>query len=133
MLNSGTVELLDVSRLQSQLLGLERRTARGGHDSIDHARGAHDDVANAVAGALTMATGRGKITWSAVAGHQVFDGGSTRSADPMEIEEKMARMQQQIVASDADYDDEMNRRAICRTANMDWRGLPIDRKRTRHV
>jgi hypothetical protein len=31
-----------------------RRTARGGRDSIDHAPGAHDDVANAVAGALVM-------------------------------------------------------------------------------
>lgn len=129
MLNSGSVELLDVPRLQSQLLGLERRTARGGHNSIDHARGAHDDVANAVAGVLTLATGRGKISWSAVAGHQVFDGGSTRSQDPMEIEEKMARMQQQIIAADADYNDDMNRRAICRTGNSDWRGLPIDRKR----
>ena len=129
MLNSGSVELLDVPRLQSQLLGLERRTARGGHDSIDHARGAHDDVANAVAGVLTLATGRGKISWSAVAGHRVFDGGSTRSQDPMEIEEKMARMQQQIIAADADYNDDMNRRAICRTGNSDWRGLPIDRKR----
>jgi hypothetical protein len=36
-------------------LGLERRTSRGGRDSIDHAPGGHDDVANAVAGALVMA------------------------------------------------------------------------------
>jgi hypothetical protein len=41
--------------LISQLHGLERRTARGGRDSIDHAPGAHDDVANAVAGALVIA------------------------------------------------------------------------------
>jgi hypothetical protein len=33
-----------------QLLGLERKTARGGKDSIDHAPGGKDDVANAVAG-----------------------------------------------------------------------------------
>jgi hypothetical protein len=39
-----------------QLLGLERRTARGGRDSIDHAPGAHDDIANAAAGALTLAS-----------------------------------------------------------------------------
>jgi hypothetical protein len=43
---------LDVPRLHAQLVGLERRTARGGRDSIDHAPGAHDDLANAAAGAL---------------------------------------------------------------------------------
>jgi hypothetical protein len=37
------------------MTGLERRTARSGRDSIDHAFGAHDDVANAVAGALLTA------------------------------------------------------------------------------
>jgi hypothetical protein len=51
LLNSGQVQLLDVPRLHAQWLALERRTARGGPDSIDHAPGAHDDVANAVAGA----------------------------------------------------------------------------------
>jgi len=55
LLNSGKVELLDLPRLTAQLCGLERRTARGGKDSIDHAPGAHDDVANAVAGALLLA------------------------------------------------------------------------------
>jgi hypothetical protein len=54
-LNSGRVELLDHPRLVGQLCGLERRTARGGRDSIDHAPGAHDDIANSVAGALLMA------------------------------------------------------------------------------
>jgi hypothetical protein len=55
LLNSGQVELLDHQRLLAQLLRLERRTARGGRDSIDHAPGGHDDVANAVAGALVGA------------------------------------------------------------------------------
>jgi hypothetical protein len=50
LLNSGRVRLLDIDRLRQQLAGLERRTSRGGRDSIDHAPGAHDDVANAVAG-----------------------------------------------------------------------------------
>jgi hypothetical protein len=54
-LNSGRVELLDHARLVAQLCGLERRTARGGRDSIDHAPGAHDDVANSVAGAIVTA------------------------------------------------------------------------------
>ena len=57
MLNSGQVELLDLPRLTKQLCDLERRTARGGRDSIDHAPGAHDDVANAVAGAVVMVAG----------------------------------------------------------------------------
>jgi hypothetical protein len=56
ILNSGRAELLDVPRLMSQLCGLERRTARGGRDSIDHAPGAHDDVSNSVAGAIVSAT-----------------------------------------------------------------------------
>ena len=56
-LNSARVELLDSPRLISQLCGLERRTARGGRDSIDHGPGGHDDLANAVAGALVLAAG----------------------------------------------------------------------------
>ena len=50
--NSGRVDLLDIDRLTNQLIRLERRTPRGGKDMIDHAPGAHDDSANAVAGAI---------------------------------------------------------------------------------
>lgn len=57
ILNSGKAELLDVPRLVNQLCALERRTARGGRDSIDHPPGAHDDLANCVAGALLAASG----------------------------------------------------------------------------
>ena len=39
LLNSRRVELLDLPRLTAQLAGLERRTARGGRDSIDHSPG----------------------------------------------------------------------------------------------
>ena len=52
LLNARRVELLDHPRLRAQLFGLERRTARSGRDSIDHAPKAHDDLANAVAGLL---------------------------------------------------------------------------------
>jgi len=52
LLNSGEVELLDNSRLVAQIVGLERRTARGGRDSIDHSPNAHDDLANVCAGSL---------------------------------------------------------------------------------
>ena len=57
-LNSGEVELLENPRVIAQLVGLERRTARGGRDSIDHAPGGHDDLANAVAGALVQVGSR---------------------------------------------------------------------------
>jgi hypothetical protein len=55
LLNSGRVELLDHQRMASQFYGLERRTARSGKESIDHAPGGHDDVVNAVCGALVLA------------------------------------------------------------------------------
>ena len=58
LLNSGRVSLLDIPRMTLQFLALERRTSRAGKDSVDHAPGGHDDVANAVAGALTMACGQ---------------------------------------------------------------------------
>ncbi len=54
-LNSRRVALLDDKRLVTQLVGLERRTSRAGKDSIDHAPGGHDDVANAAAGAIVYA------------------------------------------------------------------------------
>jgi len=56
VVNSGACELLDLPRLLAQLAGLERRTARGGKDSIDHQPGGHDDVINAAAGAMTLTT-----------------------------------------------------------------------------
>jgi hypothetical protein len=52
-LNSGRVELPPDDRLVNQLIGLERRTARGGRDSIDHAPGGHDDRSNVVAGLVS--------------------------------------------------------------------------------
>jgi hypothetical protein len=55
MLNSGRLDLLDSLRMVAQFVGLERRTSRAGKDSVDHAPGAHDDVANAVAGAIVAA------------------------------------------------------------------------------
>ena len=58
LINAGKAELLDNTRLLVQLVSLERRTARGGRDSIDHGPGGHDDVANSVAGALLLANKR---------------------------------------------------------------------------
>jgi hypothetical protein len=63
LVNSGQVELLDYPKLVTQLCSLERRTARGGRDSIDHPPHAHDDIVNAAAGALLAARQRtrGKV------------------------------------------------------------------------
>lgn len=56
LLNSARVELLNHEKLLTQLCRLERKTARSGKDSVDHGPGpgSHDDVINAVAGALVM-------------------------------------------------------------------------------
>lgn len=54
LLNSGNVELLDNEKMVNELVSLKRRTARGGRDSIDHAHSGHDDLINAVAGALDL-------------------------------------------------------------------------------
>jgi hypothetical protein len=58
LLNSGRVELLDNVRLATQLCSLERRTARGGKDTIDHPPNSHDDLINAAAGAIVAAANR---------------------------------------------------------------------------
>ena len=60
-INSAKVELLDNARLLSQLRSLERRTSRVGRDTVDHGPGGHDDVANAVAGALVGAMARPRV------------------------------------------------------------------------
>jgi len=64
LLNSGRVELLDNSRLIAQICALERRTARGGRDSIDHPPNAHDDLANSALGALVLAAANQSVVIS---------------------------------------------------------------------
>jgi hypothetical protein len=67
LFTSGRVELLANKKLENELVGLERRTARGGRDSIDHGRGDHDDSANAACGCLLLAaTGDShNVSWAA--------------------------------------------------------------------
>jgi len=57
LINSSRVELLDHNRLRQQLLGLERKTSRL-KEIIDHARGAHDDLATVACLALVDAAGK---------------------------------------------------------------------------
>ena len=54
--NSRKVRLLDNRVLIGQLVALERRPSTSGKDKIDHMRGAHDDVCNAVCGAIVLAS-----------------------------------------------------------------------------
>ena len=61
--NSSKIELLDNQRIVTQFCNLERRVIRGGRESIDHAPGAHDDLANATAGALLLALSGGRALW----------------------------------------------------------------------
>jgi len=59
LLNAGHISLPRHDRLIAQIVGLERRVSRAGRDSIDHAPGGHDDIANAVSGVVASASGVG--------------------------------------------------------------------------
>jgi hypothetical protein len=90
IINAGRCELLDSPRLKQQLVGLERRVARSGKDSVDHGPGGHDDLANAVAGALVLAAGgqaKGKRVLLAVEGVVLFDSWAEQYEPPPELDE----------------------------------------------
>jgi hypothetical protein len=78
LFTSGVVELLDIPQLRTQFLLLERRTRSGGHDSVDHPRGARDDLCNSAAGALRLAS---KLAWSGRSAESPLRGRHLRSAD----------------------------------------------------
>jgi terminase large subunit-like protein len=79
-INSRKLDLLDDGRLLTQLVGLERRTARGGRDSIDHAPGAHDDIANAVSGVVgAIASGVGAFDFEFWHDDRAWSGGAPSS------------------------------------------------------
>jgi hypothetical protein len=61
LINSNRIDLLGHPRLISQLCNLERHTGRSGKDVISHPPGAgqHDDVANAIAGAIWAISAHG--------------------------------------------------------------------------
>ena len=65
-LSAGQVKLLDLPRLRSQFLALERRILRSsGKEIIDHPSSGADDLANSAAGALVMAAtaDRRRVQW----------------------------------------------------------------------
>jgi len=59
LVNSRGCALLDHEVMKRQLVSLERKAVRGGRDSIDHQKNLRDDIANAIAGALTHAPSAG--------------------------------------------------------------------------
>lgn len=63
LLNGNRIALLDIEKLITQLVGLERRTSRGGRDSIDHAPGGHDDIANVVCGLAVNLAVKPRYRW----------------------------------------------------------------------
>ena len=105
LVNTGAVELLDHPALRTQLLALERRSVRGGKDSIDHPSGGHDDVANAAAGAVVHVTGVGSKK-KRVVRFSFGDGPSGMERNPHEMMREMiasthARLDRQ---AEADWD-----------------------------
>jgi hypothetical protein len=64
IINSRQCDLLDHKRLFTQLVNLERRTSRGGRDTIGHPPGQHDDIANAVAGVVVQTRAASNVTRS---------------------------------------------------------------------
>jgi hypothetical protein len=62
IINSRQCDLLDHKRLFTQLVNLERRTSRGGRDTIGHPPGQHDDIANAVAGVVVQTRAASNVT-----------------------------------------------------------------------
>ncbi len=65
LFNSGKVELLDHRKCVTQLCSLERRVGRGtGRDIVDHPVGGHDDVCNAVCGALIEVAAGHSSSWA---------------------------------------------------------------------
>jgi hypothetical protein len=60
--NARRAVLLDRPDLLRELRGLQRRRGTTGRDTVDHRAGSHDDLANAVAGALTILTAKPRGT-----------------------------------------------------------------------
>ena len=56
--NAAGVELPDLGDLLRELRSLERRRGSSGKDRVDHRPGSHDDLANAVAGVMSLLPAR---------------------------------------------------------------------------
>jgi hypothetical protein len=81
LLNSGHIILPRHDRLIAQIVGLERRVSRAGRDSIDHAPGGHDDIANAVSGVVGAISGVGAFDFEFWHDDRAWNGGAPSSDD----------------------------------------------------
>jgi len=79
LLNSGRIVLPRHDRLIAQIVGLERRVSRAGRDSIDHAPGAHDDLANSVGGVVGAISGVGEFNFEFWHDDRAWSGGAPSS------------------------------------------------------
>jgi len=66
-------------RLIAQIVGLERRVSRAGRDSIDHAPGGHDDLANSVGGVVGAISGVGEFNFEFWHDDPAWSGGAPSS------------------------------------------------------
>ena len=79
MLTSRKVELVDDEKLKTELRRLERRRGRNGKDSIDHPPRGSDDIANAVAGVVWLASNGGASLDDFIEMNRLAPGTTTRS------------------------------------------------------
>jgi hypothetical protein len=112
-INSRRVDLLDHKRLLAQLIGLERRTARGGgNDTIDHGPGSHDDVSNAAAGIVAQLIAKSRYDVYALA--DMTPGGDGKDPQAKSIEDWRRLRKNLWVQSGGLYD-------ISLTGRQGWR------------
>lgn len=76
IINSNQAIMLDHDRMVYQFCSLERRTARGGKDSIDHPPRMHDDISDACAGAIVLANTRPSDWSKKTTPYTPFSGGA---------------------------------------------------------
>ena len=91
-LNGKTIRLVDNPRAINQIASLERRTARGGRDSIDHPPRGRDDAANAIAGLAYMASPKHETAPAAFGYYSTSHGIVITSGKP-----KLSRLQQEAL------------------------------------
>jgi hypothetical protein len=113
LLNSRRITLPRSERLVNQICALERSVVRSGRDTVDHPRGGHDDVANAVAIAAELAH-----SYTAFCLFQLVDGEPRASQLSVERDAEQRRKQ-----SDEDARQQMYRKLGLPVPPLPW-GIP---------
>jgi len=97
LINSRRVNLIDHPKLINQIVSLERRTSRSNREQIDHPQvtGAHDDIANAVAGAASLLLAKTSYNLAALADMGEYD--PTTTAEYRRQRQENAEYHQQLL------------------------------------